>query len=90
MTAPPLSPTLILRETELLQFFRLPIRLNPATAVPGFSSIFFNLNLYQTFFTFQELSYGATMAWLLFGIALAITLILFRLSRRYVYYAGER
>jgi len=30
------------------------------------------------------------MAWLLFLITLAITLVLFRLSRRYVFYAGER
>jgi ABC-type sugar transport system permease subunit len=36
------------------------------------------------------MSYGATMAWFLFAIALFATLILFRLSRRYVYYAGER
>ena len=52
--------------------------------------MFYNLNLFQTFFKFQEMSYGATMAWLLFVITLFITLVLFRLSRRFVYYAGER
>jgi ABC-type sugar transport system permease subunit len=36
------------------------------------------------------MSYGATLAWLLFVITLVITLVLFRISRRYVYYAGER
>ncbi len=36
------------------------------------------------------MSYGATLAWLLFGITLLITLVLFRLSRRFVFYAGER
>ena len=36
------------------------------------------------------MSYGATLAWLLFGITLVITLLLFRLSRRWVYYAAER
>ena len=36
------------------------------------------------------MSYGATLAWLLFGITLAITLVVFRTSRRWVYYAGER
>jgi ABC-type sugar transport system permease subunit len=36
------------------------------------------------------MSYGATLAWLLFVITLGITLVLFRISRRYVYYAGER
>jgi multiple sugar transport system permease protein len=36
------------------------------------------------------MSYGATLAWLLFAITLVVTLILFRLSRRFVFYAGER
>ena len=52
--------------------------------------MFYNLNLFHTFFTFQQMSYGATMAWLLFVITLVITVILFRLSRRFVFYAGER
>jgi multiple sugar transport system permease protein len=36
------------------------------------------------------MSYGATLAWFLFGITLLVTLVLFALSRRWVYYAGER
>jgi multiple sugar transport system permease protein len=36
------------------------------------------------------MSYGSTLAWLLFLITLAITLVLFRTSRRWVYYAGDR
>jgi ABC-type sugar transport system permease subunit len=94
VTIPMMSPilfyTLILGVIEVLQYFLVPLVLKNGTGEPGGTTLFFNLNLYQTFFTFQELSYGATMAWLLFGIALVITLILFRLSKRYVYYAGER
>jgi ABC-type sugar transport system permease subunit len=94
VTIPLMSPilfyTLILGVIEVLQYFLVPLVLKNGTGEPGGTTLFFNLNLYQTFFTFQELSYGATMAWLLFGIALVVTLILFRLSRRYVYYAGER
>jgi len=94
VTIPMMSPiifyTLILGVIEVLQYFLVPLVLKNGTGEPGGTTQFFNLNLYQTFFTFQELSYGATMAWLLFGIALVITLILFRLSRRYVFYAGER
>jgi multiple sugar transport system permease protein len=94
VTIPMMSPilfyTLILGVIEVLQYFLVPLVLKNGTGEPGGTTLFFNLNLYQTFFTFQELSYGATMAWLLFGIALVVTLILFRLSRRYVYYAGER
>ena len=94
VTIPMMSPilfyTLILGVVEVLQYFLVPLVLKNGTGEPGGTTLFFNLNLYQTFFTFQELSYGATMAWLLFGIALGTTLILFRLSRRWVFYAGER
>ena len=94
VTVPMMSPiifyTLILGVIEVLQYFLVPLVLKNGTGEPGGTTLFFNLNLYQTFFTFQELSYGATMAWLLFGIALVITLVLFLLSRRYVFYAGER
>jgi ABC-type sugar transport systems, permease components len=94
VTIPMMSPilfyTLILGVIEVLQYFLVPLVLKNGTGEPGGSTLFFNLNLYQTFFTFQELSYGATMAWLLFGIALVVTLILFRLSRHVVFYAGER
>ena len=94
VTIPMMSPilfyTLILGVVEVLQYFLVPLVLKNGTGEPGGSTRFFNLNLYQTFFTFQQLSYGATMAWLLFGITLLVTLVLFWLSRRFVYYAGER
>ena len=60
------------------------------TGEPGGSTLFFNLLLYKQAFNFQNYAYGATLAWLLFAITLAITLIVFRTSRRWVYYAGER
>jgi multiple sugar transport system permease protein len=94
VTVPMMSPilfyTLILGVVEVLQYFLVPLVLKNGTGEPGGTTAFFNLYLYQTFFTFQELSYGATLAWLLFGVALVVTLILFRLSRRFVFYAGER
>jgi ABC-type sugar transport system permease subunit len=94
VTIPMMSPilfyTLILGVIEVLQYFLVPLVLKNGTGEPGGTTLFYNLNLYQTFFTYQDLSYGATMAWLLFGIAMVITVILFRLSRRYVFYAGER
>jgi multiple sugar transport system permease protein len=36
------------------------------------------------------MSYGATLAWLLFAITLVITGVVFGTARRWVYYAGER
>jgi multiple sugar transport system permease protein len=94
VTIPMMSPilffTLILGAVEVLQYFLVPLVLKNGTGEPGGTTTFYNLYLYQTFFTYQKLSYGATLAWLLFGISVLVTLILFRLSRRWVFYAGER
>lgn len=94
VTVPMMSPilfyTLILGVIGVLQYFLVPLVLKNGTGEPAGATMFFNLNLYLTFFNYQQLSYGATMAWLLFGIALVATVALFRLSRRWVYYAGER
>jgi ABC-type sugar transport system permease subunit len=94
VTIPLMSPilfyTLILGVVDVLQYFLVPLVLKNGTGEPGGSTAFYNLYLYKTFFTYQELSYGATLAWLLFAITLGVTLVLFALSRRWVYYAGER
>jgi ABC-type sugar transport system permease subunit len=90
MISPVLFYSLILGVVEVFQYFLVPLVLKNGTGEPGGSTMFFNLNIFQTFFTFQAMSYGATMAWLLFVITLVVTVVLFRLSRRYVFYAGER
>ncbi|HTI29336.1 MAG TPA: sugar ABC transporter permease [Methylomirabilota bacterium] len=94
ITLPLMSPvifyTLILGMVEVLQYFLVPLVINNGTGDPGGSTLFFNLYLYKVFFTYQDMSYGATLAWLLFAITLAISLLLFWSARRWVYYAGER
>jgi multiple sugar transport system permease protein len=35
------------------------------------------------------MSYGATMAWLLFMVILVVTVFLFATANKWVYYAGE-
>ena len=90
MMSPVLFYSLILGIVSVLQYFLVPLVLKNGTGEPGGSTLFYNLNIFRTFFQFQQMSYGATLAWLLFVITLAITLVLFRISRRYVYYAGER
>jgi multiple sugar transport system permease protein len=94
VTIPMMSPilfyTLILGVVEVLQYFLVPLVLKNGTGEPAGQTLYYNLNLYRNFFTYQQLSYGATLAWVLFGITLVITLFLFWLSRRWVYYAGER
>jgi multiple sugar transport system permease protein len=93
ITIPMLTPvifyTIVLSMVEVLQYFLVPLVLQNGTGEPGGSTMFFNLYLYKNFFTFQNMSYGATLAWLLFVITLIITLVLFGTARRWVYYAGE-
>lgn len=94
VTLPMMSPvifySLILGVVDILQYFLVPLVLNNGTGEPGGTTNFFNLYLYHEFFSYQNMSYGATLAWLLFAVTLAVTLVLFRTSRRWVYYAGER
>jgi ABC-type sugar transport system permease subunit len=89
MLSPVIFYTLILSMVEVLQYFLVPLVIKNGTGEPGGTTLFFNLYLYKTFFTFQNMSYGATLAWVLFLGTLVITLVLFALSRRWVYYAGE-
>ncbi len=94
VTLPMLSPvvfyTLILSVVDLLQYFLVPLVLNQGTGEPAGKTNFLNLYIYKNFFSYQDMSYGATLAWFLFGITLVITLVLFGTARRWVYYAGER
>jgi ABC-type sugar transport system permease subunit len=94
VTIPLMTPvilyTLVLGIVDVLQYFLVPLVLNQGTGEPGGSTMFYNLYVYKNFFGYYNMSYGATLAWVLFAISLAITLLLFRTARRWVYYAGER
>lgn len=93
VTLPMISPvifySLTLGLVGVFQYFLVPLVLNNGTGAPGGATLFYNLYLYKTFFTFQNMSYGATLAWVLFGVILLVTAILFRTARHWVYYAGE-
>ncbi|MGI6207176.1 MAG: carbohydrate ABC transporter permease [Anaerolineae bacterium] len=53
---------------------------------PVNSTLFYVLYLYQNAFRFFKMGYASAMAWVLFFIVLALTLIQFRLAGRWVYY----
>jgi multiple sugar transport system permease protein len=93
ITLPMISPVLfyllILEVVGLFQYFIVPLVVNNGTGEPGGATMFYNLYLYKTFFTYQNMAYGSTMAWLMFVIILLVTLVLFRTANRWVYYAGE-
>lgn len=93
VTFPMISPVIFYNLTlsivGLFQYFLVPLVVNAGTGRPGGATMFYNLYLYKTFFTFQNMSYGATLAWLLFLVILMVTVVLFATARFWVYYAGE-
>jgi ABC-type sugar transport system permease subunit len=93
VTFPMISPVifynLTLSVVALFQYFLVPLVVNNGTGRPGGATNFYNVYLYRTIFTFQNMSYGSAMAWLLFIIILLTTLLLFGTARYWVYYAGE-
>jgi multiple sugar transport system permease protein len=93
VTIPMISPVifynLLLTVVGLFQYFTVPLVLNGGTGAPGGSTMFYNLYLYKTFFTFQNMAYGATMGWFLFVIIMIVTLVLFWSAKYWVYYAAE-
>ena len=93
VTFPLISPvifyTLVLAIVELFQYFLVPLVVKNGTGAPDGATMFYNLYLYKTFFVFQNMSYGSALAWVLFIIILAITLVLFKTAKYWVYYAGE-
>jgi multiple sugar transport system permease protein len=94
VTFPMISPVifynLILSIVGLFQYFLVPLAINQGTGEPGGATMFYNLYLYKTFFNFQNMSYGSTLAWVLFLFIMVVTVILFATARYWVFYASEK
>jgi multiple sugar transport system permease protein len=52
------------------------------------STTFYSLYLYREGFQYLYMGYASAMAWVLLVITLSLTLLNFRLARRWVYYEG--
>jgi multiple sugar transport system permease protein len=57
---------------------------------PNEATLFYVLYLYQKAFEQFQMGYASAMAWILFAIVLALTLLVLRSSKSWVYYEGER
>src|SRR5215211_3755933 len=94
VTFPMISPVifynLVLSVVGLFQYFLVPLIVNQGTGLPGGATIFYILYLYKAFFTYQNMSYGSTLAWFLFLVILLVTMVLFTTAKYWVYYAAER
>jgi multiple sugar transport system permease protein len=55
---------------------------------PSNATLFYVLYLYRIAFQYSQMGYASAMAWVLFVIILALTLLVFRSSGRWVHYEG--
>jgi multiple sugar transport system permease protein len=55
----------------------------------GDSALFYVVYLFRQAFEFLDMGYAAAMGWLLFAVIGVITVVQFRVSKRFVYYEGE-
>ena len=56
---------------------------------PNYATLFYLLYLYRMAFENFRMGYASALAWILFIIILAFTLLQFRMSDRWVFYEGE-
>jgi multiple sugar transport system permease protein len=90
VTIPMLSPVIFLWSV-LEIIFSLQVFVEAYIMTQGGplnSTMFYNLYLYNKAFNDFEMGYASALAWLLLIISLVITVIQFRLSKRWVYYDG--
>ncbi|MBN1963256.1 MAG: sugar ABC transporter permease [Anaerolineae bacterium] len=89
MISPVLFYNLITGMVGMLQYFIVPWVLNRGSGYPEGTTNFFMVYFYKQAFTFQNMGYGAALAWFIFCVGLILTVFLFSSSRYWVYYAGE-
>lgn len=61
---------------------------NPEIGGPARSTLTWGLLIYVDAFVNSEIGYAAAMSWLMFIVVLGVTIAMFGLSRRWVYYEG--
>ncbi|MFW5714239.1 MAG: carbohydrate ABC transporter permease [Brevefilum sp.] len=93
ITLPLITPVifyqLVLGVIGSLQYFLAPFVLNGGTGFPEGKTRFYMVYFYKQSFSFFNMGYGATLAWLMFIVALILTIILFGTAKYWVHYAAE-
>ena len=93
ITIPMITPVifyqLVLGVISSLQYFLAPFVLNGGSGFPDGKTRFYMVYFYKQSFTFFNMGYGATLAWIMFIVALILTIIIFGTARYWVYYASE-
>lgn len=90
ITIPMVSPVILFNMVMSFiggfQYFTLPWLLTQGG--PNQATEFYSLFLYRNAFIFLRMGKANALAWLLFVVIIIFTTLLFRLSGRWVYYAG--
>jgi len=92
ITLPMISPvlffTLIMGLIGALQFFDQAWVMTP-NGQPGDATLFYALYLFANAFLYLRMGLASAQAWLLFVVIVIATVVVFRSTRRFVYYSGE-
>ena len=92
VTLPMISPTLffnlILGVIGALKVFTLAFV--ATNGGPSYATWFIALHIYQEAFSYFRMRYGSALAWIFVVILLIFTYLQLNLSRRWVFYAGEK
>lgn len=88
LTSPIILFNLIMGFITAFQEFTIPWLLTEGG--PMNSTEFYLVHLYRNAFRFLRMGKASAMAWILFLIIVAFTLVIFRSSARWVYYGGDK
>lgn len=93
ITLPMLSPVLffnlVLQTIQAFQVFTPAFAVSGGKGGPADSTLFYTLYLYDRGFVASHMGYASAMAWVLLIAIGAVTAVLFRTSRSWVFYANE-
>lgn len=92
VTMPMISPVffynLLLNIIGTAQYFTQVYVLAGPLGNPDHQTYVYNLNLYDQAWLYNQMGKGCALAWFMLVIVLAISVVLFRTSARWVFYAG--
>ena len=93
VTLPMISPVLfyniLISIIGVSQYFTQAYVIDPGgNGRPGGSTLFFNMNLYNEGWSYNNMGYASALAWLMLIVVVIAALVLFRTSARWVFYAG--
>ncbi|RDG37348.1 carbohydrate ABC transporter permease [Streptomyces corynorhini] len=93
ITLPMLSPVvffnLVLQTIQAFQVFTPAFAVSGGKGGPADSTLFYTLYLYDRGFVASHMGYASAMAWVLLLAIGAVTAVMFRTSRSWVFYADE-